>query len=196
MFTGIVKATGQLLAAEDRGGDLHVRIDTGDLDLDNLQPGDSVAVNGVCLTAVEIDARSFAADVSTETLSTTTLGNLAAMSPVNLERSLTLADSLGGHLVSGHVDGVGRVVSLEPDARSTRIGFDIEPALLRYVARKGSVTVDGTSLTVNDVSASGFSVNIVPHTLERTIMGQYEEGSRVNIEVDLVARYIERLIGK
>jgi len=196
MFTGIVKATGQLLAAEDRGGDLHVRIDTGDLDLDNLQPGDSVAVNGVCLTAVEIDARSFAADVSTETLSTTTLGNLAAMSSVNLERSLTLADSLGGHLVSGHVDGVGRVVSLEPDARSTRIGFDIEPALLRYVARKGSVTVDGTSLTVNDVSASGFSVNIVPHTLERTIMGQYEEGSRVNIEVDLVARYIERLIGK
>ena len=196
MFTGIVKATGQLLAAEDRGGDLHVRIDTGDLDLDNLQPGDSVAVNGVCLTAVEIDARSFAADVSTETLSTTTLGNLAAMSSVNLEGSLTLADSLGGHLVSGHVDGVGRVVSLEPDARSTRIGFDIEPALLRYVARKGSVTVDGTSLTVNDVSASGFSVNIVPHTLERTIMGQYEEGSRVNIEVDLVARYIERLIGK
>ncbi len=110
--------------------------------------------------------------------------------------TLTLADSLGGHLVSGHVDGVGRVVSLQPDARSTRIGFDIEPVLLRYVARKGSVTVDGTSLTVNDVSASGFYVNIVPHTLERTIMGQYEEGSRVNIEVDLVARYIERLIGK
>jgi len=196
MFTGIVKAIGQLSTIEDRGGDLHVRIDTGDLDLDNLQPGDSVAVNGVCLTAIEIEARSFAADVSAETLSATTLGNLSVMSPVNLERSLTLADSLGGHLVSGHVDGVGRVVSLEPDARSTRIGFDIEPALLRYVARKGSVTVDGTSLTVNDVSASGFFVNIVPHTLERTIMGQYEVGSRVNIEVDLVARYIERLIGK
>jgi riboflavin synthase len=196
MFTGIVKAIGQLSAIEDRGGDLHVRIDTGDLDLDNLQPGDSVAVNGVCLTAIEIVARSFAADVSAETLSATTLGNLSVMSPVNLERSLTLADSLGGHLVSGHIDGVGRVVSLEPDARSTRIGIDIESALLRYVARKGSVTVDGTSLTVNDVSASGLFVNIVPHTLERTIMGQYEVGSRVNIEVDLVARYIERLIGK
>jgi len=194
MFTGIVQAIGKIHAIEDLGGDLRLRIDTDSLDLGRLQLGDSIAVNGVCLTAVEFDAQSFCADVSAETLSATTLGGLDAMSSVNLERSLTLSDSLGGHLVSGHVDGTGRVTALAPDARSTRIGFDIEPALLRYVARKGSVTVDGTSLTVNDVSANGFSVNIVPHTLERTIMGHYQEGSQVNIEVDLVARYIERLI--
>lgn len=196
MFTGIVKAIGKISASEDRGGDLRLRIEAGELGLDSLNYGDSIAVNGVCLTVVEFDARSFAADVSAETLTATTLGDLGTTSPVNLERSLTLADSLGGHLVSGHVDGVGRVLSLEPDARSTRIGFDIDPALYRYVARKGSVTVDGTSLTVNDVSSNGFFVNIVPHTLERTIMGQYGEGSRVNIEVDLIARYIERLIAK
>jgi len=196
MFTGIVQAVGKILASEALSGDIRLRIDTDSLGLDRLQLGDSIAVNGVCLTAVEFDAQSFCADVSAETLSATTLGDLAAGSPVNLERSLTLSASLGGHLVSGHVDGVGRVLSLEPDARSTRIEFGIEQPLLRYVARKGSVTVDGTSLTVNDVSASGFSVNIVPHTLERTIMGQYKEGSLVNIEVDLVARYIERLIEK
>lgn len=194
MFTGIVKAIGHISAIEDRGGDLRLQIDTGELNLDNLQLGDSIAVSGVCLTAVGFAAQSFAADVSTESLSATTLGDLGAGSPVNLERSLTLADSLGGHLVSGHVDGVGQVVSVEPDARSTRIGFDIDPSLSRYVARKGSITVDGTSLTVNDISANGFFVNIVPHTLERTIMGQYEQGHRVNIEVDLVARYIERLM--
>jgi riboflavin synthase len=194
MFTGIVQALGQISAIDDRQGDIQLRIDTGELKLDRLQLGDSIAVNGVCLTAVAFNGQSFTADVSAETLSATTLGELESASPVNLERSLTLADSLGGHLVSGHVDGVGRVVSLRPDARSTRIGFEIDPALSRYVARKGSITVDGTSLTVNDVSAGGFYVNIVPHTLERTIMGEYEQGSRVNIEVDLVARYVERLI--
>jgi len=196
MFTGIIQAIGQVSAINDRQGDIQLRIDTGTLNLDRLQLGDSIAVNGVCLTAVEFDGQSFAADVSAETLSATTLGKLEPASKVNLERSLTLADSLGGHLVSGHVDGVGRVVSLQPDARSTQIGFEIDSALSRYVARKGSVTVDGTSLTVNEVSADGFFVNIVPHTLERTIMGQYEKGCRVNIEVDLVARYIERLIEK
>jgi len=196
MFTGIVQAIGQVSASEDRRGDLRLRIDTGELNLDNLRLGDSIAVNGICLTVVEFDAQSFTADVSIETMSMTTLGDLGTTSPVNLERSLTLADSLGGHLVSGHVDGVGRVLSLKPDARSIRLGFGIDPSLSRYVARKGSVTVDGTSLTVNDVSGDRFFVNIVPHTLERTIMGQYEEGSRVNIEVDLVARYLERLIEK
>jgi len=196
MFTGIVQAIGNISAIEDRGGDLRLRIDIDGLDLANLQLGDSIAVNGVCLTVVEFDDDSFVADVSTETLSATTLGGLEVTRPVNLERSLTLANSLGGHLVSGHVDGVGQVVSLAPDARSTRIGFDVDPSLSRYIARKGSVTVDGTSLTVNDVSAHGFSVNIVPHTLERTIMGQYRQGCRVNIEVDLVARYIERLMAK
>jgi riboflavin synthase len=196
MFTGIVQAIGQVSASEDRRGDLRLRIDTGELNLENLRLGDSIAVNGICLTVVEFDAQSFTADVSIETMSMTTLGDLGTASPVNLERSLTLADSLGGHLVSGHVDGVGRVLSLKPDARSIRLGFGIDPSLSRYVARKGSVTVDGTSLTVNDVSGDRFFVNIVPHTLERTIMGQYEEGSRVNIEVDLVARYLERLIEK
>ena len=194
MFTGIVRAVGKIIAGEDLGGDLRLRIDTGGLDLDRLQRGDSIAVNGVCLTAVEYDAQSFYADVSAETLSATTLGGLEAGSPVNLERSLTLSASLGGHLVSGHIDGVGRVLSLAPEVRSTRIDFGIERPLLRYVARKGSVTVDGTSLTVNDVADGGFSVNIVPHTLERTIMGHYKEGSLVNIEVDLVARYLERLL--
>ena len=196
MFTGIVQAIGQISLIEDRGGDLRVQIETGELGLDNLNFGDSIAVNGVCLTVVEFAAQSFAADVSTETLSATTFDQLGTGSRVNLERSLTLADSLGGHLVSGHVDGVGQVVSLEPDARSTRMGFEIDAPLSRYVARKGSVTVDGTSLTVNDVLENRFFVNIVPHTLERTIMGKYEQGCRVNIEVDLVARYIERLIAK
>jgi len=196
MFTGIVQAIGKISAIEERGGDLRLRIDIDGLDLANLRLGDSVAVNGVCLTVIEFDDHSLVADVSSETLSATTFGGLEMTSPVNLERSLTLADSLGGHLVSGHVDGVGQVVSLAPDARSTRIGFDVDPSLSRYIARKGSITVDGTSLTVNDVSAHGFSVNIVPHTLERTIMGQYRQGCRVNIEVDLVARYIERLMTK
>ncbi len=194
MFTGIVQAIGHLSVSEDRGGDLRLRINTGDLDLANLQLGDSIAINGVCLTVVEFDAQSFAADVSAESLSATTLGDLRATSAVNIERSLTLADSLGGHLVSGHVDSVGRVISLERDVRSTRFGFRIDSSLLRYVARKGSITVDGTSLTVNDVTEHGFFVNIVPHTLERTIMGDYAEGHRVNIEVDLIARYLERLI--
>jgi len=196
MFTGIVQAVGHLSISEDHSGDLRVRINTGALDLANLKLGDSIAVNGVCLTVVEFDAQSFAADVSTETLSATTLGDLRAKSAVNVERSLTLADSLGGHLVSGHVDGVGRVISLERDARSTRFGFRLDASLLRYVARKGSITVDGTSLTVNDVSEHGFFVNIVPHTLERTIMGDYEEGHRVNVEVDLIARYLERLMSR
>jgi len=195
VFTGIVQAKGRLEAIEEQGGDLRLVVATGDLCMDNLALGDSIAVNGVCLTAVAFDAQTFTADVSRETLEATTLGNLCVASPVNLERSLTLSASLGGHLVSGHVDGVGRVVSLEPDARSTRIGIEIDASLTRYVARKGSITVDGTSLTVNDVSGTRFFVNIVPHTLERTIMSAYQQGSRVNIEVDLVARYLERLVG-
>ncbi|MAF84438.1 MAG: riboflavin synthase [Gammaproteobacteria bacterium] len=196
MFTGIVQAIGQISATEDCSGDLRLQINTGELELGNLKLGDSIAVNGICLTVIEFDAQSFTADVSAATLAATTLGNLGVSSPVNLERSLTLADSLGGHLVSGHVDGVGQVVSLETDARSTCMGFDIAPSLSCYVARKGSITVDGTSLTVNEVAGHRFFVNIVPHTLERTIMGHYEEGTRVNIEVDLVARYIERLMMK
>jgi len=196
MFTGIIQATGEIRAVDEVGGDARLRIGVGDLNLEQVSLGDSIAVSGVCLTVVEFTQDEFAADVSQETLGLTTLGALEVGAHVNLEPSLTLATPLGGHLVSGHVDGVGRLLSLQPDARSTRMEFAVPAELGRYVARKGSITIDGTSLTVNDVAGDTFSVNIVPHTLERTIMGGYESGTRVNLEVDLVARYLERLIAK
>jgi len=199
VFTGIVQAIGEVTTVDAVGGDARLRIGVGDLALDNVAVGDSIAVCGVCLTVVEFTADEFSADVSQETLRLTTLGDVSIGARVNLEPALTLATPLGGHLVSGHVDGIGAVLSLEPDARSTRMGFELPPGLSRYVAKKGSITIDGTSLTVNEVDdgAGGdakFFVNIVPHTLERTIMGGYEVGTRVNLEVDLVARYLERLI--
>lgn len=193
MFTGIIQAVGEIRAVEAIGGDVRLRVGVGDLSLERVELGDSIAVSGVCLTVIEFAADEFAADVSQETLQLTTLGHAEAGSRVNLEPSLTLSAPLGGHLVSGHVDGIGEVVSLEPDARSTRINFEMPEALARYVAKKGSIAIDGTSLTVNEVGDRKFSVNIVPHTLERTIMGRYEPGTRVNLEVDLVARYLERL---
>ncbi|MBT8440819.1 MAG: riboflavin synthase [Gammaproteobacteria bacterium] len=193
MFTGIIQAIGEIRAVEAIGGDARLRIGVGDLSLDRVALGDSIAVNGVCLTVIEFAADEFAADVSQETLQLTTLGHAAAGSRVNLEPSLTLATPLGGHLVSGHVDGVGEVAFLAPDARSTRIDFAMPEVLARYVAKKGSIAIDGTSLTVNEVGERKFSVNLVPHTLERTIMRRYEPGTRVNLEVDLVARYLERL---
>lgn len=194
MFTGIVQALGQVEAVEETEGDRRLVIGTGGLHLGDAGLGDSIAVNGVCLTAVDIEAARFAADVSRETLDLTTLADMAVGHPVNLEPALTLSTPLGGHLVSGHVDGVGRLVSRHPEARSTRMVFEVPAELARYIARKGSVAIDGTSLTVNEVDANRFGVNIVPHTLEHTIMGRYESGSRVNIEVDLVARYLERLL--
>lgn len=194
MFTGIIQAVGEIVAVESVGGDARLRIDTGVLDLAGAGLGDSIAVNGVCLTAVEFSPGGFVADVSQETLSLTTLGNARQGSRVNLEPALTLATPLGGHLVSGHVDGIGRLLSMDPDARSTRMEFEVPIELSRYVARKGSITIDGTSLTVNAVEGEKFSVNIVPHTLERTIMGGYTAGAHVNLEVDLVARYLERLL--
>ncbi|MGI9344245.1 MAG: riboflavin synthase [Gammaproteobacteria bacterium] len=196
MFTGIIQAVGEIRSVDEVGGDARLRIGVGDLNLERVSLGDSIAVSGVCLTVVEFTQDEFAADVSQETLSLTTLGALEVGSQVNLEPSLTLATPLGGHLVSGHVDGVGRLQSLQPDARSTRMEFAVPAELGRYVARKGSITIDGTSLTVNDVAGDAFSVNIVPHTLARTIMGGYEPGTRVNLEVDLVARYLERLIAE
>jgi riboflavin synthase len=150
----------------------------------------------VCLTVIELGPKKFAADVSQETLGLTTLGELMVGSAINLEPSLSLASPLGGHLVSGHVDGVGELTSLQPDARSTRMAFAVPQALARYIARKGSITLDGTSLTVNNISAEKIFVNIVPHTLEQTIMGSYTVGTRINVEVDLIARYLERLIEK
>jgi riboflavin synthase len=194
MFTGIVQSVGKIVVVEDIGGDARLRIAADAINLSDVKTGDSMAVNGVCLTVVELSGREFSADVSRETLEVTTLGMLEAGNWVNLEPSLTLGASLGGHLVSGHVDGISRVLSMEPEARSTRMGFELPARLGRYVAKKGSVTIDGTSLTVNEVSDTELFVNIVPHTSERTIMSGYSVGSQVNIEVDMIARYLERLI--
>jgi riboflavin synthase len=194
MFTGIIEAVGEVADLQARGGDVRLRIRTGKLDLADVALGDSIAVNGVCLTAVELPGDGFVADVSRETLSLTSLGQLQVGSKVNLEKALTLATRLGGHLVSGHVDGLGSVVERHNDARSVRFTIEAPNELARYIAHKGSITVDGTSLTVNAVSGSRFELNIVPHTLQETIMDGYAAGSRVNLEVDLVARYLERLL--
>jgi riboflavin synthase len=194
MFTGIIQATGRIARTESRGGDMRLAITTGKLDLSDVQLGDSIAVNGVCLTAVELPGDGFVADVSRESLSLTTLGGLKTGSAVNLEKALTLATRLGGHLVSGHVDGIGAVIERHDDARSVRFTIEAPAELARYIAHKGSITVDGTSLTVNAVDGARFELNIVPHTLSETIMGDYQSGTRVNLEVDLVARYLERLL--
>ncbi len=194
MFTGIIQSIGEIRSLEPRGGDVRLTVATGKLDMGAVVLGDSIAVNGVCLTAVVLEGAAFAADVSRETLSLTTLGDLKTGSAVNLEKALTLATPLGGHLVSGHVDGVGRVIELREDARSVRFRVEAPPELARYIAHKGSICVDGTSLTVNGVSGCVFDLNIVPHTLKETIMSGYGAGTGVNLEVDLVARYLERLV--
>ena len=194
MFTGIIQALGSVASIESKGGDIRLGINTSDLDLSEAQPGDSIAVNGVCLTAVVLKKQGFIADVSLETMSKTSLGQLESGSPVNLEKALTLNTALGGHLVSGHVDGVATVVALENDARSMRYSFELAPELQHYIAEKGSVTIDGTSLTVNRVENNRFDVNIVPHTAQKTIFQYYRVQSQVNIEVDIIARYLERLI--
>ncbi len=194
MFTGIIQAIGQITRRESKGGDARLHVHTGKLDLGDVCLGDSIAVNGVCLTAVELPGDGFVADVSRESLALTTLGDLLPGSPVNLEKALTLSARLGGHLVSGHVDGIGRVVTRHDDARSVRFTLEAPAELARYIAHKGSITVDGTSLTVNAVSAAQFELNIVPHTLAETIMSAYQPGTAVNLEVDLVARYLERLL--
>lgn len=194
MFTGIVQSVGRVVRLEPRGGDLRLHLDTADLDLSDAQPGDSIAVSGVCLTAVALEARGFAADVSNETLSLTTLGQLRTGDPVNLEKALRLADRLGGHLVSGHVDGLGKVVSVAADGRSQRWTFEVPAELARYVAAKGSVCIDGTSLTVNEVAGLRFGVNLIPHTVAHTTFHARRAGDAVNIEVDMLARYVERLL--
>ena len=194
MFTGIIQAQGTISDMQPRSGDMRLQINTGKLDLGDVSLGDSIAVNGVCLTAVELTAKSFSADVSNETLLLTSLGGLKTGSPVNLEKALTLATRLGGHLVSGHVDGVGTVISRSDDGRSVRFVIEAPAILARYIAHKGSICIDGTSLTVNAVDGASFELNIVPHTLKETIMGNYQPGSEVNLEVDLIARYLERLL--
>jgi riboflavin synthase len=194
MFTGIIQAVGKIAALERRGGDARLRVDTGKLDLSDVKHGDSIAVSGVCLTAVELSAKSFSADVSGETLARTTLGGLKPGDAVNLEKALTPTTRLGGHLVSGHVDGVGTVHERVQDARSVRFRIEAPAALAKYIAEKGSVCVDGVSLTVNAVRDDKFEVNVIPHTLAVTVIGEYERGTAVNIEVDMLARYLERLL--
>jgi len=194
MFTGIVEALGSVVSLEQRGGDVRLTIETGSLDISDVQLGDSIAVNGVCLTVVALPGNGFVADVSQETLDFTTAGQWQAGSPVNLERALMAQSRLGGHIVSGHVDGVGEVVSRHPDARSERFRLRAPAALARYIAHKGSITVDGVSLTVNKVEGAEFELNIIPHTQAVTVIGNYQPGTPVNLEVDVIARYLERLL--
>lgn len=194
MFTGIIQGVGRLAGIEPRGGDVRLVVEVGSLAFEDVELGESIAVNGVCLTVVEFDASTFSADASNETLSLTTLGGLAEGDALNLERAMRPVDRLGGHMVSGHVDGVGRVAAIEPDARAQRWRFEASPDVLRYVAKKGSICVDGVSLTVNEVDDAGFEVALIPHTVQHTRFAHTGVGDPVNLEVDLVARYVERLL--
>ncbi|WP_150305999.1 riboflavin synthase [Pseudomonas saliphila] len=194
MFTGIIEAVGQIQSMQPRSGDVRVYVKTGKLDLADVKLGDSIAVNGVCLTAVELPGDGFWADVSQETMRRTAFTRLKTGSQVNLEKALTASTRLGGHMVSGHVDGVGHVLSRDEEARSVRFRIEAPAALAKYIAEKGSITVDGTSLTVNAVDGAVFDLNIVPHTLQETVMGEYQPGHPVNLEVDVIARYLERLL--
>ena len=195
MFTGIVQDVGRIAALEARGGDLRVTVEVDRLSLARTRPGDSIAVAGVCLTVLDLTSRTFAADVSNETRSLTTFGDFVVGARVNLEPALRAGDALGGHLVSGHVDGLGTVLDLGGDARSMRVRFRAPNALARYLARKGSVTIDGVSLTVNEVEGEVFGVNLIPHTWSVTTLGELVPARRVNLEIDQVARYVERLLG-
>lgn len=194
MFTGIIQAIGRVASLASKGGDLRLTIQSGQLDLSDVVLGDSIATNGICLTVIDLPGDGFSADVSRETTSLTTLHKLQPGSQVNLEKALTLNTRLGGHLVSGHVDGVGRIVQRKDDGRSVRFIVEAPDELARYIAHKGSICIDGTSLTVNGVEGARFDLNIVPHTLKQTIMEAYREGSEVNLEVDQIARYLERLM--
>lgn len=194
MFTGIIQAIGRIAQIESKGGDCRLIIETGKLPLAGVNPGDSIAVSGVCLTAIELGSRYFCADVSCETLSRTTLGEAKPGTAVNLELALTPSTRLGGHIVSGHVDGVGSVVERKADARSVRFQIEAPANLAKYIAEKGSICVDGVSLTVNRVDGGCFDLNIVPHTLAETTLNEFLPGRRVNLEVDILARYLERLM--
>jgi len=194
MFTGIVEALGRVDRIEQVGGDVRLTIATDGSYLDGVNLGDSIASNGVCLTAVGLPGKAFIADVSVETLDATTARQWRVGTRLNLERALTPHKPLGGHMMSGHVDGVGHLVEKHVDARSWRLSFEAPAAIARYIARKGSVAIDGVSLTVNAVERCRFEVNIVPHTWENTTLGGLEPGHPVNLEVDLIARYLERLL--
>jgi riboflavin synthase len=194
MFTGLIEGVGRLAAREPMGGDVRLRVEVGSLPFEQVQPGESIAINGACMTVVEFDAASFGVDASSETLSLTTLGTLPLGAALNLERAMRPSDRLGGHLVSGHVDGLGRVQRIADDGRAQRWRFTAPASLLRYIARKGSICVDGVSLTVNAVDGGGFEVALIPHTISHTAFATTAAGDAVNLEVDLVARYVERLL--
>ncbi|MBN0986280.1 riboflavin synthase [Amphritea pacifica] len=194
MFTGIIEAVGVIAAAEEVQGDLRLYIRTGDLDLSDVKLGDSIAVNGVCLTAVALPGDGFWADVSRETLVHTRFPDLSPGERVNLEKAMQPTTRFGGHIVTGHVDGLGEVVSIEADARSIRYKISAPKTIARYIAAKGSITVDGVSLTANAVEGHIFELNIVPHTAQETIIASYQSGRKVHLEVDIIARYMERLI--
>ena len=194
MFTGIILAIGKISAIERKAGDFRLQIDTGKLSLIDAQLGDSISVNGVCLTVVELGAHYFCADISNETWTRTTLSHAAIGMPVNLELALTPSTRMGGHIVSGHVDGIGKVMEKKADGRSFRFKFKAPDSLAKYIAEKGSICINGISLTVNEVNGAVFSVNIVPHTLKETTLGEATVGTEVNLEVDFLARYMERLM--
>ena len=194
MFTGIIETTGRISGIREQGGDWALSISSTAMSFSEVQPGDSIAVNGVCLTALNLRDDGFTADVSRETLACTTLARLKVGDLVNLEKALTPSSRLGGHIVSGHVDGIATLISRKPDARSERLVFRLPEALARYVAHKGSVCIDGISLTVNEVNNNEFGVNIIPHTAQRTTLHACVPGLEVNIEVDVISRYLERLI--
>jgi riboflavin synthase len=194
MFTGIVQATGKIVSIQNTGGDWRLVVGSEQLDFSDVAQGDSIAVSGVCLTAITISANTFTADVSRETLACTTLGELRAGALVNLEKALTPQSRLGGHIVSGHVDGIAELLSREPDGRSERLVLRVPEALARYIAHKGSVCLDGVSLTVNETRGNEFGVNIIPHTTGRTTLQLWQPGRRINLEVDVISRYLERLL--
>jgi len=194
MFTGIVQGVGTVRAIDQRGGDVTLLFDTGKVSLTGIAIGDSIAVSGACLTATRIDGSTFAADVSRETLDLTTLGDCVVGARVNLEMALRAGQAMGGHYVTGHVDGVGRLLSRHDDARSVRMEFQVPAELARYIARKGSICIDGVSLTVNGAAGERFDVNLVPHTLAATTLGDLRVGSRANLEIDIIARYVERMM--
>ena len=193
MFTGIISAIGKIAELEHRQGDVRISIHAPELGFEDVRLGDSIACNGVCLTAVELIDQGFIADVSVETLSLTTIEHWKVDTRINLEKAMQASDRFGGHIVSGHVDGIGEVVSLHEDARSWRFTIKAPANLAKYIAQKGSITVDGTSLTVNAINGLEFELNIVPHTMIHTVISDYKVGSKVNLEVDLIARYLERL---
>ena len=194
MFTGIIEAVGKIVNLQQLDHECRLTVDGGTLNLSDLSLGDSIAVNGTCLTVIAFDSNTFQAHVSNETVQLTTMGQLAKGTTVNLEKALTPSSRLGGHIVSGHVDGVGVLQAMQPDGKSQRLVFKAPDKLARYIASKGSICIDGISLTVNEVDGASFTVNIIPHTQEQTVIQFYRVGSKVNLEVDLVSRYLERLL--